>query len=291
MNQEKYTLQEVTTPAVEREWLNLPKRIYKGNRNWVCPLDQDVLEVFDPARNELFADGEAIRWVVRDASGEVVGRIAAFYNREKAAIEEQPTGGCQLRRMFALQGVELVERVEVHDLDARCGIDLLAGEHFGEVGFGDSVGVGVAVGVGEPQEAAVLSDEGEVYTPGVDADRRDSDPFAGSGAEAFAQVFVEREDVPVVVAAEAEHGVREAGQLLEGELPVAERAEDRPAAGGPEVEGDEVFGLHVSACGFVFTKERFFLLFRRGNMTDELNFLIFVPFRDCGSLAFHYICR
>ena len=94
MNQGKYTLQEVTTPAVEREWLNLPKRIYKGNRNWVCPLDQDVLEVFDPARNELFADGEAIRWVVRDASGEVVGRIAAFYNREKAAIEEQPTGGC-----------------------------------------------------------------------------------------------------------------------------------------------------------------------------------------------------
>ena len=94
MNREKYTLQEVTTPAVEREWLNLPKRIYKGNRNWVCPLDVDVLEVFDPQRNELFADGEAIRWVVRDARGEVVGRIAAFYNREKAAIEEQPTGGC-----------------------------------------------------------------------------------------------------------------------------------------------------------------------------------------------------
>ena len=49
---------------------------------------------FDPARNELFADGEAIRWVVLNTGGEVVGRIAAFYNREKAAIEEQPTGGC-----------------------------------------------------------------------------------------------------------------------------------------------------------------------------------------------------
>lgn len=32
--------------------------------------------------------------MVRDASGEVVGRIAAFYNREKAALEEQPTGSC-----------------------------------------------------------------------------------------------------------------------------------------------------------------------------------------------------
>ena len=94
MNKEKYTLQEVTTPALEREWLDFPKRIYKGNRNWVCPLDQDITEVFDPARNELFADGEAVRWVVRNRAGEVVGRIAAFYNREKASIEEQPTGGC-----------------------------------------------------------------------------------------------------------------------------------------------------------------------------------------------------
>ena len=94
MNTAKYTLQEVTTPAVEREWLDLPKRIYRGNRNWVCPLDCDLRRVFDPKVNDLFADGEAIRWVARDASGEVVGRIAAFYNREKAALEEQPTGGC-----------------------------------------------------------------------------------------------------------------------------------------------------------------------------------------------------
>ncbi|MDE6046827.1 MAG: hypothetical protein K2G10_05980 [Alistipes sp.] len=94
MEPQKYRLQEVATAAAEREWLDFPKRLYRGNRNWVCPLDDDIREVFDPRRNELFADGEAIRWVVRDAAGEVVGRIAAFYNREKAALEEQPTGGC-----------------------------------------------------------------------------------------------------------------------------------------------------------------------------------------------------
>ena len=66
MNKEKYTLQEVTTPALEREWLDFPKRIYKGNRNWVCPLDVDVLEVFNPSKNELFADGEAIRWAASE---------------------------------------------------------------------------------------------------------------------------------------------------------------------------------------------------------------------------------
>ena len=55
MNTDKYILQEVTTSAQEREWLDLPKKIYKGNRNWVCPLDTDIRKVFDPARNEQFA--------------------------------------------------------------------------------------------------------------------------------------------------------------------------------------------------------------------------------------------
>ena len=43
MNSDKYVLQEVVTPALEREWLDLPKKIYKGNRNWVCPLDTCLL--------------------------------------------------------------------------------------------------------------------------------------------------------------------------------------------------------------------------------------------------------
>ena len=78
MASDKYILQEGVSPRLEREWLDLPKKIYRGNRNWVCPLDSDIRAVFDPRRNELFADGEAIRWVARNAAGEVVGRIAAL---------------------------------------------------------------------------------------------------------------------------------------------------------------------------------------------------------------------
>lgn len=94
MDSQKYRLQEIAGSAAEREWLDFPKHLYRGYSNWVCPLDDDIREVFDLKRNELFKDGEAVRWVVRDASGEIVGRIAAFYNREKAALEEQPTGCC-----------------------------------------------------------------------------------------------------------------------------------------------------------------------------------------------------
>ena len=94
MSDGKYILKEVVTARDEREWLDLPKRIYKEYPQWVCPLDDDILKVFDKSRNELFADGEAIRWVALDRSGSIVGRIAAFYDKEHAYSYEQPTGGC-----------------------------------------------------------------------------------------------------------------------------------------------------------------------------------------------------
>ena len=95
----KYTLEEITpgpggkTGAAAREFLDLPKRLYRGNRNWVCPLDGDIESTFDPACNKKFRAGEAARWIARDEGGQVVGRVAAFYNRDDAALEEQPTGG------------------------------------------------------------------------------------------------------------------------------------------------------------------------------------------------------
>ena len=75
----QYWLEEVQTPAQIRAWLDFPKHLYADYPNWICPLDTDVEEVFDPQRNELFADGEAIRWVVRDADD----RIRLAMNTEK----------------------------------------------------------------------------------------------------------------------------------------------------------------------------------------------------------------
>ena len=91
---EKYILKEVLDNKTEKEFLNLAKRIYKGNRNWICPLDDDILKIFDPNRNELFVNGDAIRWIAIDSNGDVVGRVAAFYNQALANANEIPTGGC-----------------------------------------------------------------------------------------------------------------------------------------------------------------------------------------------------
>ena len=72
MSKVNYILREVTDKSQEREFIEFPKRLYKGNRNWVCPLDDDIKSVFDPAKNKYFADGEAIRWVAYNSEGEVV---------------------------------------------------------------------------------------------------------------------------------------------------------------------------------------------------------------------------
>lgn len=86
-------LEQVGSRRTEREFLRFGREIYRLYPHYVTPLDDDIEGVFDPLRNKLFDGGEAVRWIARDPSGRTVGRIAAFYNRAQAAIEEQPTGG------------------------------------------------------------------------------------------------------------------------------------------------------------------------------------------------------
>ncbi len=95
MSTQKYTLQEVATPKQEQTWLDIQNIFYADCVEWVRPLDNDIKKVFDRSQNGLFNGGDAIRWIARrESDGAAVGRIAAFYNDGKAAIESQPTGGC-----------------------------------------------------------------------------------------------------------------------------------------------------------------------------------------------------
>ena len=91
----KYILKEVKTASDEKVWLHVDRPIYKGNPMWVSPLDDDISRVFNPQVNKKFNNGEAIRWTAFDsATGEAVGRIAAFYENNASEDYEQPTGGC-----------------------------------------------------------------------------------------------------------------------------------------------------------------------------------------------------
>ena len=92
-----YILREVKSRSDEQKWLHVDRPLYKDYPNWVCPLDNDILKVFDPEHNKKFQEGEAIRWYVEDTTtGKAVARIAAFYDKSTATESgyDQPTGGC-----------------------------------------------------------------------------------------------------------------------------------------------------------------------------------------------------
>ena len=84
---------EVKTKKNNKDFLNVPRIIYKNDPFWVCPLDKDITDQFNPKKNIFFNGGEAKRWIVKDSKGKLVGRIAAFYNHEKASAEKVLTGG------------------------------------------------------------------------------------------------------------------------------------------------------------------------------------------------------
>ncbi len=71
----------------------LPVRLYRNEKNWIRPLDEDVEKVFDPKINKSFRSGECIRWILLDGRGVTAGRVAAFVDRKIARNHDQPTGG------------------------------------------------------------------------------------------------------------------------------------------------------------------------------------------------------
>jgi len=89
----KYKIVEVNNPKRAKEFIMLPVRLYKNEKNFIRPLDQDIEEVFDPNKNKFFRNGEAIRWLLLDEQERTVGRVAAFIDRKTANKNDQPTGG------------------------------------------------------------------------------------------------------------------------------------------------------------------------------------------------------
>lgn len=87
-----FSLIEVTDSRIEREFIELPVRLYKGNEYWIRPLDSDIRNVFDPKKNPCFKHGECIRWILRDDKGVCVGRVAAFINRKTYKLDKYTVG-------------------------------------------------------------------------------------------------------------------------------------------------------------------------------------------------------
>lgn len=84
---------EVRSKGEKKLFTDFPKELYKNDPFWVCPLDNGIESVFDPAQNHAFRNGTATRWILRDDDDKVIGRVAAFVDRIRSQANSQPTGG------------------------------------------------------------------------------------------------------------------------------------------------------------------------------------------------------
>ena len=136
--------------------------------------------------------------------------------------------------------MQLEQRVEVHELDARYLIDLLAAEYAREVVAHGLKRVRVAVGQRIAQQGAVAAYAHEVDAPRVDADALDGDAAPGHSLQSANRLAVEAEDVPVEVASRLDERIVEARQFLHLQLSVGQCGQDGSSAGGSQVDGKEI---------------------------------------------------
>jgi hypothetical protein len=85
---------EVNDSAAASAFLEVNVELNKSNPNYIRPLDHDINDVFDKKKNKTFRFGEITRWIMKDDSGQLIGRIAAFTNKKyKNKGDDLPVGG------------------------------------------------------------------------------------------------------------------------------------------------------------------------------------------------------
>jgi GNAT superfamily N-acetyltransferase len=75
-----------------QQFVRLPWRVYRGDRNWVPPLISERLDRLDPSRNPFFAAGQVETFLARDGR-RPVGTIAAFVDHQSNQHLGERIGG------------------------------------------------------------------------------------------------------------------------------------------------------------------------------------------------------
>lgn len=122
------------TPENFRIFHDTARVLYKDDPNWIAPLDMEIENTFNPRKNSLFDDGEAIRWVLRNDRGTLIGRVAAFVNFHKSRQSDVPAGGIGF--------FECIDKQEAADMLFDAGRNWLAERGLkamdGSINFGEN---------------------------------------------------------------------------------------------------------------------------------------------------------
>lgn len=88
-----FQIEEVVGQLSKQNFLELPVLLYQNESNWVRPLDSEIEAIFDPQKNKMFRRGTCCRWILTNAEGHTIGRVAAFVDNKTKNLSDQPTGG------------------------------------------------------------------------------------------------------------------------------------------------------------------------------------------------------
>ncbi|MCK7472198.1 MAG: hypothetical protein MZU95_16640 [Desulfomicrobium escambiense] len=72
-------LVKVTDRKTEKMFLDTARVIYKNDRVWVCPFDNDIKAIFDPGKNPYYKHGAADRWVLTDGRKRLIGQDSGIH--------------------------------------------------------------------------------------------------------------------------------------------------------------------------------------------------------------------
>ena len=86
-------IQIVNNTETAQRWLDVPKKVYALDPNYIPHIRQDISGIFNPAKNKLFSQGSAERWILLDENQNAIGRIAAFFSKKYSDAQNQKTGG------------------------------------------------------------------------------------------------------------------------------------------------------------------------------------------------------
>jgi hypothetical protein len=83
----------VSDKKTRRQFLDAARIIYRDDKVWVCPFDNEIEAIFDPEKNPYFKHGEVERWILLNNNNSITGRIASFIDKNIIKTSDQPAGG------------------------------------------------------------------------------------------------------------------------------------------------------------------------------------------------------
>ena len=175
-------------------------------------------------QSPLHAAGSGIHQLGGGGDGIFRHHLAGQHVAQGIGHEEQFVGSFQRTVVVAAQGVELVQGVEVHHLDARPPVDPAARDACKE-SLWSTLRMWVAVGVGLAEKSAVFAHADKVHSPRVYTDGGDFNIlFPGCQFQSFDDVSIQFVNVPMEVSSGFYQAVGEAVYLFHFQTVRSKRA-------------------------------------------------------------------